>query len=196
LYAKVPIIIGANSADGFPSEKNKDFLLAGFGSDEPKARRVYDPDGATTDVRLGVMVSADTLFIEPARALSRELANSQYAVWLYRFGYVGTNRGVAFGGAPHASELPYIFDLPHLRRDAIPSVDDDAVAKMVHAYWVNFIKSGLPDGQGPDGHGNVPAWPQLGSGSEFVQMIDKAGARQMADPRKANLDFVEQRVRN
>lgn len=190
LYAKVPIIIGSNSADGFPSGASKSVVLAAFGSDEPKARRLYDPDGANTDLRVGVMVSADNMFIEPARAITRELASSHYAVWSYRFGYVGTNRGVAFGGAPHASELPYIFDLPQLRKDAIPSSDDEVVATTVHAYWVNFIKSGEPDG-----HGNVPAWPKLVSGSDFIQMIDQAGARQISDPRKPNLDFVEQRVK-
>jgi para-nitrobenzyl esterase len=156
---------------------------------------LYDPDGAITDLRVGVMVSADTMFIEPARAIARELARSQYAVWSYRFGYVGTNRGLAFGGAPHASELPYIFDLPRLRKDAVPSIDDEAVATMIHAYWVNFIKSGTPDGHAQNGIGNVPAWPRLEFGSEFIHMIDQAGARQISDPRKPNLDFVEQRVK-
>ena len=55
-------------------------------------------------------------------------------------------------GASHFAELQYVFD--HLDQEPWPwSAADCKLAEEISSYWVNFAKSGNPNGQG------VPAWP-------------------------------------
>jgi para-nitrobenzyl esterase len=56
---------------------------------------------------------------------------------------------------------------------------------MTHKYWVNFAKTGKPDGKG------VAPWPPANADTTNVQIIDAAGSRNIADPLTARLDFVE-----
>jgi para-nitrobenzyl esterase len=125
------------------------------------------------------------MFIEPARAVARALAAKGRQVWLYRFAHVGSAMGQAMGGAPHASELPYVFDTQAVRRDPLPNAADASVAALTHRYWINFATTGRPDGNG------VPAWPAAVAGDTSVQTIDSAGAHHGEDPLSARLDFVE-----
>jgi para-nitrobenzyl esterase len=185
LYANVPVLVGANSADGFPFVTDKDAIFAAFGPREALARQLYDPDGKLSGLVVGTATSADAMFIEPARAVARALAAKGRRVWLYRFAHVGSAMGQATGGAPHASELPYVFDTEDVRRDPLPNAADAAVAALTHRYWINFATSGRPDGTG------VPAWPATVAGDTSVQTIDSAGAHHGEDPLTARLDFTE-----
>lgn len=188
LYAPVPVIVGANSADGFPTVTDKAKIFAVFGSDETEARTLYDAADDTPGIRLATMTSADAVFVEPARAVARALVKRGQPTYLYRFAHTGVKAGVAMGGAPHASELPYVFDWPSLRKDPLDTGHDTAVAALTHRYWVNFVKTGRPDGRG------VPAWPAMTTGETRVQLIATTGASYVADPLNDRLDFVERRT--
>ena len=194
LAAKVPVIIGANSADGFAFDPDKAKAYAVYGPDAAEAAKVYDPDGSKPGVHVAMAVSADRMFIEPARAVSRLLANKQPA-WLYRFAYAVPKLQAMIGGAAHASELPYVFDTVPARKGDAPLAEESPVATLTHHYWVNFAKYGKPDGDGPNGDGKVPAWPavkpSLTAPDNSVQIIDDKGAAHVEDPYKARLDFVE-----
>jgi para-nitrobenzyl esterase len=110
-------------------------------------------------------------------------------VWLYRFGYAHPEPLAAMGGAPHASELPYVFDsLPgRTQPKAIPA--EQPVATLTHKLWVAFAKTGRPDGlpglalaaSDADRHHRAPDRRQRGT----------AGGR----PYRARLDFVEQHIK-
>lgn len=189
LYASVPILLGANSADGFPRSQDKAQIFATFGDDAAAARRLYDPQGDTSGLEVAVQVSADQMFVEPARAVARTLAAKGQPIWLYRFAHNGTKSGVAMGGAPHASEIPYVFDLPHLRLQKLETGRDQEVATLMHRYWVNFAKYGTPEGEG------LPAWPQATGNDTTIQMITTEGAMHQEDPRTEILDLVESRSR-
>jgi para-nitrobenzyl esterase len=190
-YARVPVIVGANSADGFPFVTDKDKIFAGFGPDADEARRLYDASGTTSGLNVGTMTSADQMFIEPARAVAHALAARGQPVWLYRFAHVGDAAGAAMGGAPHASELPYVFDTSELRRDPVSTPADGKVAALTHRYWVNFAKTGRPDGDG-----QVADWPTARASDTTVQMIDDNGAGHSDDPVSARLDFSERVARS
>jgi para-nitrobenzyl esterase len=125
------------------------------------------------------------MFIEPARAVARALAPRQ-PVWLFRFGYARPEIAAAMGGAPHASEIPYVFDTVEARGGAAMLPEEKPVASLTHRYWVNFAKTGRPDGDG-----KVPSWPAVTPDDTRVQVIDKAGAAHVEDPIRMRVDFAE-----
>jgi len=183
-YAVLPILVGANSADGVSFARDKAQILAGFGAAAAEAKALYDPEGIVSGVRLAAMVSADQTFIEPARAVARALATRGQPVWLYRFAHNGVKAGVEMGGAPHASEIPYVFDLPHLRREPIDAPGDAEVAKRTHGYWVQFAKTGRPTAQ-PE------VWPAATAQENRVYLIASEGDALIEDPRNQQIDFAE-----
>ena len=193
LDAKVPVLVGANSADGFPFMTDKAKIMAAFGADADKARALYDPSGSATGLALAVSTSADSMMIEPSRAIARALAARQ-PVYLYRFAYGRGKFADMLGGAPHASEIPYVFDTVGYRKDPVVAAEETPVATLTHRYWVNFAKTGRPDSAG-----KVPAWPAVIPGDQTVHLIDGAkdggGARHAQDPLRTRLDFTEQRAR-
>lgn len=187
LDAVVPVLMGANSADGFPFVTDKAQIFASFGTQADTVRALYDPHGTTTGLQLGIATTADTMMIEPTRANARLLAPRQ-PVWLYRFAYARPEMQAAMGGAAHASEIPYAFGTLAARRDAPLLPEETFVSQIMHRYWLNFVKTGRPEGPG------LPAWPQAVAGDTTVQIIDAQGARHSTDPLTARLDFAEQRA--
>ena len=185
VYAQVPVMIGANSADGFPMTTDKAQVFAAYGAHEGEARTVYDADGKGEGLAVAVATSADRMFIEPARAVARALAPRQSA-YLFRFAYARPEIAATMGGAPHASELPYVFDTVEARGGAKMLAEEKPVATLTHRYWVNFAKTGRPDGAG-----KVPAWPAVTPADTSVQVIDKAGAAHVDDPIRMRVDFAE-----
>ncbi len=89
------------------------------------------------------------------------------------------------GGAPNASEVPYVFNLPESRQPAIDTGQDEAVAALTHEYWVNFAKFGSPEGEG------LLAWPKATPGTTRVQWIGTNETKHIDDPRTVTLDFRE-----
>ena len=72
--AKVPLIIGSNSAEvpaGFVNASSKEELLSLFGSLKDQANTAYDPDGTTDFAEMLTMVNTDKVWAEPARFTAR-----------------------------------------------------------------------------------------------------------------------------
>ncbi len=128
-------------------------------------------------------------FIEPARAVAREMANQGRNVWLYRFDHNGTQSGLKMGGTPHAAEIPYVFDLEELRLQQYDTGRDAEVAALTHAYWVNFAKTGNPNGEG------LPEWPKATADTTKVQLIGTNETKHVEDPRTKAVDFRESLIK-
>ena len=181
--APVPVIIGTNSADGFPFVTDKAKIFAGFGADEAAARKLYDPAGTTDGLIVATAASADARMIEPARAVARALAGQQ-KVWVYRFAYGTGPYAAKLGGAPHASEIPYVMDMLAARKVQPMVAGEQPVATQTHRLWVNFAKTGTPDA----------AWAPATPGDTTVQVIDAAGTHHAEDPYTQRLDFAATRA--
>lgn len=186
--APVPMVIGANDADGFFFGGDLDAAYGPVAADRANAEKVYDPAGDKNAKRIGVAVSADMMFLEPARHVSRIIAARGQPVYAYRYGYVPDYLRPVMPGALHASELPFVFDTVAARHGAKTTDMDRAAARLVHDYWVNFARTGVPSS--PDGG----AWSRYAPASDNIMIFDAQGAREQADPIAARLDFVDHLV--
>jgi carboxylesterase type B len=86
-------------------------------------------------------------------------------------------------GAFHTSEVPYVFNT--LNQSKRPWTGEDRkFADLMGSYWVNFTKTGDPNGKG------LPQWPAFNRSSKTTMEIGvKTGPRPVAE--QAKLEFWE-----
>ncbi len=181
---RVPVMIGANSADlGFMPEKSLKALFSSFGPDAEAARTLYDPSGRSTLRQVSAEVGGDRWMIEPARAIARVLSNRGQPVYEYRFSYVASSMRGLWRGAPHATEIPFVFDTLKSRYGKHTSVADETMARIVHAYWVAFAKTSRPD---PTGE---PRWPRYRARADMLMNFTERGPVFERDPLCARLNL-------
>jgi para-nitrobenzyl esterase len=95
------------------------------------------------------------------------LTNNHSKSFMYEFSYVPTDKpGFPNYGAFHTSEVP--FALHTLSKWDRPWQETDyAVQKYMTAYWVNFVKTGNPNGSG------LPEWKHYDKSEGFVMQLGK-----------------------
>jgi para-nitrobenzyl esterase len=186
-YAKVPVMIGANSMDiGFPRWHTLEATWAAFGANAEPAQAAYDPDKRGNTMAVGFKVGADLMMIEPARFVAQTIAAAGLPSYEYRFSYVAESKRKQWPGAPHATEIPYVFDTVKAAYGDKLTEADETAAQKTHAYWVNFVKTGDPNG------GSLPHWPGYTASGDELMNFTLQGPVGEADPLKARLDLAEQ----
>jgi len=188
---KIPVIAGANSNDiGFSMAKNLDEIFAPFGVNREKAEAAYNPEHSAEFRKIGVLVASDRMMVEPARFVVRTVAASGQRAYEYRFSYVAESLRKQWKGAPHATEIPFVFDTVAARytKDLAPA--DEATAKAALAYWVAFARTGNPDGEGR------PHWPAYDANDDQLMNFTNDGPVAEHDGWKARLDAIEGSAQN
>ena len=187
---KMPLLLGSNSADTAGNRvraRTKDEFFARYGQWSADAKAAYDPDGTTELATMVSRANDDFGQAEPARFAANAFAANGSPVYLYRFSYVQTSmREQMRAGAPHGGEISYVFGTLSGGRGGAPTSEDLAVSRMAQSYWVNFAKTGDPNGTG------LPAWPRHVAGNDQIfdfRADGTAGAG--PDPRKARLDVTQ-----
>ena len=184
--ASVPLMVGTTSADsahGNPSNKNEVFQH--FGAFAERAKAVYDPDGKADFLALSRAIEADQTMVEPARFLAKSIIATGKPAYIFRFSYIAESLRKQWTAAPHATELPFVFDnvATYLGKDLTEA--DKAMAQAIHTYWVNFAKTGNPNGKG------LPDWPVYSPQTDRLMHFTNAGPVGQTDPWKARLDFIQ-----
>lgn len=114
--------------------------------------------------RIGVSLQwFSSLFLTSTRYYAQQMKNVAAPAWHFHVDYQQTAvRGDAPGSA-HGLEMPYLFGQvdkhPEYQRPdpaaaQPPSAEDLAWGRTVQAYWLNFAKTGNPNGPG------LPEWPE------------------------------------
>lgn len=87
-------------------------------------------------------------------------------------------------GAFHTSEVPYVFNTL-VKSDRGWTADDRKIAQTLQSYWVNFMATGNPNGQG------LAPWPAFSEkAADTMEVGDRFQARPVAD--KAKMEFFSQ----
>ena len=191
--AGVSIIIGSNSAEvpaGFVNARTKEDLFSLFGKMKNEAATVLDPGGDAEFARLLTMVNTDKVWAEPARFTARAFTDKKQKAYIYLFSYVSApfQSRMRFGAA-HASEIPYVFNTLRGVNGSPVLPNDLEVARMMNNYWINFAKTGDPNGQ------DLPLWPVYDPKNNGILEFQPDGkATGKPDPKKARLDLIEKAV--
>jgi para-nitrobenzyl esterase len=182
----IAMMVGANGMDGFAFAKTMDEVYAPLGADKrAAAQAIYDRSNSGDVRAVGAKVAADRMMGEPARFVAKTLTAQGHTVYEFRFSYVAESMRKEWPGAPHASEIPFVFDTVKARYGAALTPKDEAVAQLTNAYWVAFAKSGDPNGDGR------PVWPVYSAtGDDILDIGDETVGG--PDSLKPRLDLVEQ----
>ena len=105
-------------------------------------------------------------------------------VYVYNFNRAvpGYDESTRFG-AFHTGEVPYAYANLHTVNRPFEAVDKVLSQKM-SSYWVNFAKTGNPNGAG------LEFWPTFNSSDQKIQILDKVIETKELPTRKA-LELLE-----
>jgi para-nitrobenzyl esterase len=187
---RVPLLLGSNSADTAGNRiraATKDEFFARFGKWSAEARAAYDPDGSTELATLVSRANDDFGQAEPARFAANAFAANGSPVYLYRFSYVASAlREKLRAGAPHGGDISSVFGTLAAGPGSTTSPEDQAVSRMAQGYWVNFAKTGDPNGAG------LPPWPRHDPKKDVIFDFRPDGSAGAGpDARKARLDVTQ-----
>lgn len=192
--ANVLLMIGNNSAEiggGFVNNsKSKDELFTLFGKLSDEAKTAYDPDGNKEFAEVQTRFNTDKVWAEPARFVASSYAAIGVPAYVFLFSYVpATMKERMKYGPGHGTDISYVFDNLGDRPGSTPAPEDKEVAKIMNSYWVNFAKTGNPNGMG------LPNWPVYNPKTNEILDVQSDGKPVgKPDPRKARLDVIEKAV--
>jgi para-nitrobenzyl esterase len=185
----VPVITGWNGDEfGSGPVKKENFINQAqqtYGTDAGTFLK-YFPAGTDEQATASqVKLSRDLVF-----ALSGyNWANmqSKYAdapIYVYNFNRkVPATGDLVKYGAFHTGEVCYVMNNLKFLQNRPFEPADYALAALMSDYWVNFVKTGNPNGKG------LPAWPKYGVAGSLVKVFD-AQSKTEKLPDKAALDFL------
>ncbi len=185
--AQVPYMAGANDREesllrwlpGFDTQ-----WLKGLGDKGPGIVALYRADEADP-ARIAAKAWGEAFGAVPARAKVRARAAKGGTAFLYRYAYVPDAARGSVTGAGHDAEIEMVFANPDLRWKQSWSARDGAMARTVQEYWINFARSGDPNGAG------LPHWPAWRAGEAMQMNFERAGAAAVKDYALQRLDAVE-----
>jgi para-nitrobenzyl esterase len=174
-FNDTPVLLGHTSDETLafggprslaPAEFEKQ-IREQFGAQADTVLNAYAHGTEADAIRATRHVRNDTSFAWNAWTWARE--QSQHGKGRV-FAYYYDNHGPQAEGSGHGSDVPFAFQTLAGRR--APSPQDIALSDVISSYYVNFARTGDPNGKG------LPQWPAFTDRNQQVMVFDAApGAR-------------------
>jgi para-nitrobenzyl esterase len=206
--SQVPLLAGWNADEGKifvvtspekPTAKSSgEQARTRFGEDAAEFLKLYP---ASTDEQ--AILSAEALAGDDFIAFStwkwlemlHKTGNAR--VYRYRFDQLpavkpGAKLGAvpaAEAGARHAGEIEYVFQTLK-SQEGVPWTEEDfKTSEMMSSYWVNFVKTGNPNGNG------LPEWPAYESKDGYqVMHLSGSNSHATGDTLRGRYEFLDAQV--
>lgn len=189
----VPVIVGSNANEmttlttpAILPKTIADFrkrVESQYGEMAKEFDAVY-PVASESDIANAFLGSLrDMTFTLPMRTWARMTAKGRSKAYLYFFSRVPPNPNSKYLGAYHAGEIVYVFNNLNRSNNLLQETDFN-LSEAMSNYWVNFAKTGDPNGKG------LIKWTAYNQDSE--PYIDFGDTVQMRNRLlKDQLDFIE-----
>jgi para-nitrobenzyl esterase len=189
----VTLLTGWNEEEGFlfgapkTAAEFTESIKRDYGTDARELLIHYPANNDTEAIASQLALSRDIVFGGPNYMLANMMSEHGRKVFVYRFTkkVPGTGEFAKFG-AFHTGEVPYGLDVLKFSDRPWQPVDHE-LAKTMSAYWVNFVKSGDPNGEG------LPEWPAYSVRSKkIINFSDEVAAKDLPD--SLALDFLTSKL--
>jgi para-nitrobenzyl esterase len=184
----IPIITGSNAREevrNYSTDDMRKLLKANFGSLAPRAEEFYGlANGGTGEEKEPLygnalaQIPTDTKHRCGAVAESMWRSSHGHTTYQYQFDVPSPGKPFTF----HTAEIAFVFgNLSGPYTDA-----DQKVSHDIQTYWVNFAKTGNPNGDG------LPEWPKADATRPYLEFTIHDGpvAKQSLRPEICNL-YIE-----
>jgi para-nitrobenzyl esterase len=196
----VPLLVGWNRDEGslfqggiFGARPLQPVLAERFGPRVGEALALYPADPPAVARASQQLYAGDVVMGLPTwRWAVAQTRTGKSPVYVYRFdqapkipdGWFGAaNRGKDFG-AFHSADIVYVFDHPEIIKAWTTDAVDRRVADQMSSYWVNFARTGDPNGSG------LPTWTPYAPDAPKKLLIGPE-TRLVDDPDVARLRLLE-----
>ena len=190
----VGLLTGWNEDEGLifgPVKSAEDFrkeAVQQYGTDAQNFLGFYPASNDSEAAASQLKLSRDMIFgVQNYTWANVQSEQGRSKVYVYRF----TRKLPATGeyvkyGAFHTGEVPYAYDNLKFVNRPWEAVDQE-LANIMSSYWVNFIKTGDPNGKG------LPEWLPYNTNTNIVMMLgEKPGTKKL--PSKEALDFLYKKM--
>jgi para-nitrobenzyl esterase len=195
---KVPVLVGSNAdegtVEGTPPETDSEFVRMAKRQYKDQANEFLKvfPAGTNAEALSSFYAFSRDGMAFQERMWAREAARSGQVAYRYYFSHKSPVPDGMYEeqarnpiGAFHSVEIVYVFR--NLEARPWPWTDTERkLSKTMSAYWVNFAKSGNPNGPG------LPKWPATDASNDVLMEFGESATpvvRQGLD--KMQLDFFE-----
>jgi para-nitrobenzyl esterase len=152
-----------------------------FGSSASRVLETYPAENAKQIRESVIRLLTDLIYCAEARLVARSSAAVEPQTYKYVFSRASRMPLTANAGAHHGCEIPFVFGVEHPLWNWTDR--DRELSGQVREYWINFAKSGDPNG------GSLPKWPAYSADTEQTLEIGDAIAP-LDKYRHAEIDVI------
>ena len=192
-YNDVPVIVMTNSDEGAlftpPTVKAEDYRQSAtrmFGELADEAMKVYPCRTDEEAWHANGDTFRDLGFAWPSYAWvnlqSKTGKSPAYAAYLAQPSTMSFSQNPLRHGVAHADDIMYLNGQFLMQADQYPA--EAAVSEMIQQYWVNFAKTGNPNGAG------LPYWPSFDETKPTTMQFSN-GASLIMRPNREQIDFID-----